>query len=39
MSDAATPANPAPPSGERRQVTALFADMIGFTTISEQLGE
>jgi class 3 adenylate cyclase len=39
VSDAATPANPAPPSGERRQVTALFADMIGFTTISEQLGE
>jgi hypothetical protein len=39
MSDAATPANPAPPSGERRQVTTLFADMIGFTTISEQLGE
>ena len=39
MSDAATPANPAPPSGERRQVTALFADMVGFTAISERLGE
>ena len=27
------------PSGERRQVTALFADMVGFTAISERLGE
>jgi class 3 adenylate cyclase len=26
-------------SGERRQVTALFADMVGFTAISERLGE
>jgi class 3 adenylate cyclase len=34
-----TPANSAAPSGERRQVTALFADMVGFTTISERLGE
>ena len=30
---------PASPSGERRHVTALFADMVGFTTISERLGE
>jgi class 3 adenylate cyclase len=29
----------AAPKGERRQVTALFADMVGFTTISERLGE
>jgi class 3 adenylate cyclase len=36
---AATRANSAPPSGERRQVTALFADMAGFTSISERLGE
>ena len=34
-----TPANSAAPSGERRQVTALFADMAGFTSISERLGE
>jgi class 3 adenylate cyclase len=27
------------PSGERRQVTALFADMAGFTAISERLGD
>ncbi len=40
VSDArATPANSAAPSGERRQVTALFADMVGFTAISERLGE
>ena len=40
MSDAATPpTDPAAPSGERRQVTALFADMVGFTSISERLGE
>jgi class 3 adenylate cyclase len=40
VSDAATtPMDPAPPSGERRQVTALFADMVGFTAISERLGE
>ncbi len=39
MSDAAaTPANSAAPSGERRQVTALFVDMVGFTAISERLG-
>ena len=34
-----TPTDPAAPSGERRQVTALFADMVGFTAISERLGE
>ena len=40
ISDAArTPTGPAAPSGERRQVTALFADMVGFTAISERLGE
>ena len=40
MSDAAiTPTDPVTPSGERRQVTALFADMVGFTGISERLGE
>jgi class 3 adenylate cyclase len=40
VSDAATtPFDPGTPSGERRQVTALFADMIGFTAISERLGE
>ena len=40
VSDAATtPTDPAAPSGERRQVTALFADMVGFTAISERLGE
>jgi class 3 adenylate cyclase len=36
---AATPTGPPPPTGERRQVTALFADMVGFTAISERLGE
>src|SRR5271155_335359 len=40
MSDTvATPTGPAAPSGERRQVTVLFADMGGFTTSSERLGE
>jgi hypothetical protein len=40
VSDAAiTPTEPVAPSGERRQVTALFADMVGFTGISERLGE
>ena len=34
-----TPPGPARPSGERRQVTVLFADMVGFTAISERLGE
>jgi class 3 adenylate cyclase len=27
------------PSGERRQVTALFADMVGFVEVSERVGE
>src|SRR3984885_3668466 len=31
--------DPVPPSGERRQVTVLFADMVGFTAFSERLGE
>ena len=40
LSDAAaTPTNKATPAGERRQVTALFADMVGFTAVSERLGE
>ena len=40
MSDtASTPTGLSAPSGERRQVTVLFADMVGFTAISEQLGE
>jgi class 3 adenylate cyclase len=40
MSDFALPSmEPPPPSGERRQVTVLFADMVGFTAISERLGE
>jgi hypothetical protein len=34
-----TPPQAASPSGERRQVTVLFADMVGFTAISERLGE
>jgi class 3 adenylate cyclase len=34
-----TPTVPNAPSGERRQVTVLFADMVGFTAISERLGE
>src|SRR6202046_4512655 len=33
------PSDPTSPSGERRQVTVLFADMVGFTAISERLGE
>ena len=36
---ASTPTGPAAHSGERRQVTVLFADMVGFTAISERLGE
>jgi class 3 adenylate cyclase len=36
---ASTPPNSAGLSGERRQVTVLFADMVGFTTIAERLGE
>ena len=34
-----TPSGSAPPSGERRHVTVLFTDMVGFTSISEKLGE
>ena len=36
---ASDPRDPAAPLGERRQVTVLFADMVGFTAISERLGE
>ena len=32
-------AQTAPPSGERRQVTVLFADMVGFVEASERIGE
>ena len=40
MSDSVSQSTkPTAPSGERRQVTALFADMVGFTAISERLGE
>ena len=34
-----TPSGPNAPSAERRQVTVVFADMLGFTAISERLGE
>lgn len=34
-----SPRREAEPAGERRQVTALFADMAGFTSASESLGE
>jgi class 3 adenylate cyclase len=34
-----TPSGPNALSAERRQVTALFTDMVGFTAISERLGE
>ena len=40
MSEAGTLGTPAStPVGERRQVSVLFADMVGFTAISERLGE
>jgi class 3 adenylate cyclase len=32
-------ASPPTPLGERRQVSVLFADMVGFTAISERLGD
>jgi class 3 adenylate cyclase len=34
-----TPSGPTAPSAERRQITVVFADMVGFTAISERLGE
>jgi len=34
----AAPGSAPGPSGERRQVTVLFADLAGFTNISEELG-
>jgi len=34
-----TPASAPTPLGERRQVSVLFADMVGFTAIAERLGE
>ena len=33
------PPDPVQSPGERRQVTVLFEDMVGFTAISERLGE
>jgi class 3 adenylate cyclase len=40
VSDPVTTAtDPNAPSAERRQITVLFADMVGFTAISERLGE
>jgi len=32
-------AQKAPHSGERRQITVLFADMVGFVEVSERIGE
>jgi class 3 adenylate cyclase/tetratricopeptide (TPR) repeat protein len=37
--EARNSAQTAPPSGERRQVTVLFADMVGFVGVSERIGE
>jgi class 3 adenylate cyclase len=39
VSDTTTPPTDRVPSGERRHVTVLFADMVGFTSVSERLGE
>ena len=40
MEDAKSTAASAPtPLGERRQVSVLFADMVGYTAIAERLGE
>jgi class 3 adenylate cyclase/tetratricopeptide (TPR) repeat protein len=36
--DAAPAAKPAAPAGERRQVTILFADLVGFTRLTGELG-
>lgn len=35
--DAPTPQAPAPTVGERRRVTVLFADLVGFSTLAEHL--
>ncbi len=37
--EAKNSAQPAPSLGERRQVTVLFADMVGFVEASERIGE
>ena len=40
MEDAKSTAASAPtPLGERRQVSVLFADMVGYTAIAERIGE
>ena len=38
-SGAAAPSAPASPDGQRRQVTVLFADIVGYTATAQQLGE